>query len=60
MGVGFEDEDNIVGVSHGLQVTVKQTPFRIVYGQEDVVPLEFMVPSLKVALEHDLNYNQIL
>jgi hypothetical protein len=26
-----------------------QTPFRLVYGQEAVVPLEFMVPSLRVA-----------
>jgi hypothetical protein len=26
-----------------------QTPFRLVYGKEAVVPLEFMVPSLRVA-----------
>jgi transposase InsO family protein len=26
-----------------------QTPFRLVYGQEAVVPLEFLVPSLRVA-----------
>ena len=32
----------------------------MVYGQEAVVPLEFMVPSFRVATEHDLNYNQIL
>jgi hypothetical protein len=25
------------------------TPFKFVYGQETVVPLEFMVPSLDVA-----------
>jgi hypothetical protein len=26
-----------------------QTPFNLVYGQEAVVPLEFLVPSLRVA-----------
>jgi hypothetical protein len=26
----------------------RQTPFRLVYGQEAVVPLEFLVPSLRV------------
>jgi hypothetical protein len=32
-----------------------QTPFRLVYGQEVVVPLEFLVPSLRVAsnYKHD-------
>jgi hypothetical protein len=25
-----------------------QTPFKLVYGQEAVVPLEFMVPSLRI------------
>ena len=25
-----------------------------------MVPLEFMVPSLRIAAEHDLDYNQIL
>jgi hypothetical protein len=25
------------------------TPFKLVYGQEEVVPLEFLVPSLGVA-----------
>jgi transposase InsO family protein len=28
---------------------IGQTPFRLVYGQEVVVPLEFLVPSLRVA-----------
>ena len=26
-----------------------QTPFRLVYGKEAVMPLEFMVPSLRIA-----------
>jgi hypothetical protein len=28
---------------------IGQTPFRLVYGQEAVVPLEFLVPSLHIA-----------
>ena len=39
------------------KVTVNQIPFRLVYGQEAVVPLEFMVLSLRIAVEHDLDYN---
>ena len=26
-----------------------QTPFKLVYGQEVVVPLEFLVPSMRIA-----------
>jgi hypothetical protein len=29
---------------------IEHTPFRLVYGQEAVVPLEFLVPSLRVAV----------
>jgi transposase InsO family protein len=28
----------------------RKTPFRLVYGQEEVVALEFLVPSLRVAV----------
>ena len=28
---------------------IGQTPFRLVYGQEDVMPMEYIVPSLRVA-----------
>ena len=42
------------------KVTTNQTPFRLAYGQEAVVPLEFMVPSLRIAVDHDLDYNAIL
>ena len=30
------------------------------YGQETVVPLEFMVPSLRIAVDHNLDYNAAL
>ena len=43
-----------------FKVTTNQTPFRLAYGQEAVVPLEFMVPSLRIAVDHDLDYNAIL
>ena len=42
------------------KVTTNQTPFRLAYGQEAVVPLEFMVPSLQMAVDYDLNYNEAL
>jgi transposase InsO family protein len=32
-----------------LKMLTSQTPFRLVYGQELVVPLEFLVPSLCIA-----------
>ena len=42
------------------KVTTNQTPFRLAYGQEAVVPLEFMVPSLRMAVDYDLDYNEVL
>ena len=42
------------------KVTTNQTPFRLAYGQEAVVPLEFMVPSLRMAIDYDLDYNEVL
>lgn len=42
------------------KVTTNQTAFRLAYGQEAVVPLEFMVPSLRLAVEHDMDYNSVL
>ena len=39
---------------------VKQTPIKLVYSQEAMVPLEFMVPNLCIDAEHDLDYNYIL
>ena len=43
-----------------FKVTTNQTPFKLAYGQEAVVPLEFMVPSLCLAVDHDLDYNAVL
>lgn len=42
------------------KVTTHQTPFRLAFGQEAVVPLEFIVPSLRLAVEHDLDYHAVL
>ena len=31
-----------------------QTPFKLAYGQEDVMPMEYIVPNLKIAALTDL------
>ena len=31
-----------------FKVSIKQTPFRLVYGQEAIVPFEFMIPVLRL------------
>ena len=36
------------------KVTTGHTPFQLMYGQEAVVPTEFMVPSLRIAIENKL------
>ncbi|XP_059066457.1 uncharacterized protein LOC131857758 [Cryptomeria japonica] len=36
------------------KVTTGQTPFQLMYGQEALVPTEFMVPSLHTAIENKL------
>lgn len=36
------------------KVTTGQTPFQLMYGQEVVVPVEFMVPSLRIAIKNRL------
>lgn len=43
-----------------FKVTTNQTPFRLAYGKETLVPLEFMIPTLRLAMEHDLDYNVVL
>ena len=60
--MGSAAKDCSLGISRTTyKVTVNQTPFRLVYrGQESMVPLEFMVPNLGIAIEHDLDYNLIL
>lgn len=34
----------------------RATPFRLVYGLEAIVPMEFVVPTLKVALVNKLSH----
>jgi hypothetical protein len=38
----------------------KHMPFRLVYGKEVVMPLEFVVPSLWVTLETQMTNDQSL
>ena len=36
------------------KVTTRATPFMLVYGTESVLPIEYEVPSLRIAVEHGL------
>ena len=36
------------------KVTTGHTPFQLMFGQEAVVPVEFLIPSLRIALENKL------
>jgi hypothetical protein len=38
----------------------KKTPFRLVYGKEAVIPLEFALPSLQVTLTTQMTDDQSL
>jgi hypothetical protein len=33
---------------------IVKTPFRLVYGQEEVVPLDYLIPSLRIATITDM------
>ena len=34
------------------KVTIQFTPFHLVYGQDAILPIEFEIPSLRVAIDH--------
>ena len=38
----------------------KQTPFKLVYGQEAVVPMEYIVPSLRIVAFTDMDDSRAL
>ena len=42
------------------KVTTRATPFSLVYGMEVVLPIEFEVPSLRIAMDARLTDNQSL
>ena len=42
------------------KVTIRSTPFQMVYGQEAVVPAEFTIPSLRMAIESRWEQNDSL
>ncbi|MCO5555399.1 hypothetical protein L7F22_008945 [Adiantum nelumboides] len=39
------------------KMTIGMTPFRMVYGTKAVVPLDFAVPSLRIAEQYDMDFN---
>ena len=52
--MGSEDTCGIMGLSHNLKNLIGQTLFRLVYGQEFVMPLEYIVPSLRIAAINEM------
>ncbi|KAJ7549981.1 hypothetical protein O6H91_07G077200 [Diphasiastrum complanatum] len=40
--------------------STNQTPFQLVYGQEAVMPIEFLIPSLRIAATERLNDDKSL
>ncbi|MCO5604491.1 hypothetical protein L7F22_058658 [Adiantum nelumboides] len=42
------------------KVTTRMTPFRMVYGTEEVVPLEFVVPNLRMSEQYNMDFNTAL
>ena len=42
------------------KVTTQFTPFHLVYGQEAILPIEFEIPSLWVAIDHQLGETESL
>jgi hypothetical protein len=37
-----------------------QTPFKLVYGLEEVVPVEYLVPSLRIAALTDMDDTSVV
>ncbi|KAL3699575.1 hypothetical protein R1sor_017597 [Riccia sorocarpa] len=42
------------------KATTNHTPFHMVFGVEALVPMEFIVPTLKIATEYNLNLEEML
>jgi hypothetical protein len=42
------------------KVTTKATPFSLVYGIEAILPIEFEIPSLRIAIDTRLTHSQSL
>ena len=38
-----------------FKVTTRETPFRLAFGQEAIVPFEFMIPALRTSVQHNLD-----
>ena len=56
---GADWEENLPAALWAYRTAYKvmtgHTPFQLMFGQEAVVPAEFMIPSLRIALENKLD-----
>ena len=41
-------------------ISVGQTPFQLVYSQQEILPIEFQVPSIQVSIQEKWNDKQYL
>jgi hypothetical protein len=42
------------------EITIRATPFSLMYGIEAILPIEFEVQTLRIAMEHRLDDSQSL
>ena len=47
--MGFENSCDIMGQTKYMQAVDRETPFKLVYGQEALMPMEYITPILHIA-----------
>ena len=58
--MGSKNSSILMGLQTTSKTLIGQTPFILVYGQEAVMPMEFIVPSLRVIAMTNLTYTNAI